>query len=124
VAAGFVLEFGKGIDHVIILSGRKNKKNKAIPPKLPYVIFLVTPEINILNIKVVTFTKKRLFLKEDLQKTVQYLEEDKYLVLKSTIDLFFVKSILTTNKPALDTVKKEIVLNNISKVFILRLLLV
>jgi hypothetical protein len=75
--------------------------------------------MDIPNIEVVTLSRKRLSLKEDLQEAVRFLEEDGCLVLKGATDLSPVESILATNKPSLDDVKKEILLNDVSRVFIL-----
>jgi hypothetical protein len=97
------------------------------PPKLPHVISRDLPrniEMDIPNLEVVTLSSKRLSLKEDLQEAVRFLEEDRCLVLKGVTDLSFVESILLTNKLSIDAVKKDIVLNNVSKAFISRFLLV
>lgn len=80
--------------------------------------------MDIPNIKMITLSGKRLSLKEDLQEAVQFLEENRYLILKDITDLFSVKSILLMNKLPIDTIKKDIILNNISKAFISRFSLV
>lgn len=76
--------------------------------------------MDIPNLEVVTLSGKRLSLKEDLQEAVRFLEEDGCLVLKGATDLSPVESILSTNKPSVDAVKKDIVLNDVSKAFISR----
>jgi len=100
---------------------------KKTPPKLPHVTSRRLPrntEMDIPNIEVVTLSGKRLSLKEDLQEAVRFLEEDGCLVLKGATDLSPVESILSTNKPSVDAVKKDIVLNDVSKAFISRFSLV
>ena len=76
--------------------------------------------MDVLNIEVVTLGGKRLFLKENLQEVVRFLEEDGCLVLKAATDLSPVESILSTTKPSMDAVKKDIVLNEVSRAFALR----
>ncbi|KAN0073553.1 hypothetical protein V8E54_008773 [Elaphomyces granulatus] len=71
--------------------------------------------MDIPNLEVVTLSGKRLSLKEDLQEAVRFLEEDGCLVLKGATDLSPVESILSTNKPSVDAVKKDIVLNDVVK---------
>jgi hypothetical protein len=80
--------------------------------------------MDIPNLEVVILSRKRLSLKEDLQEAVRLLEEDRCLVLKGATDLSPVESILSTNKPSVDAVKKDIILNDISKAFISRYSLV
>ena len=74
--------------------------------------------MDIPNLEVVTLSGKRLSLKEDLQEAVRFLEEDRCLVLKGATDLFPLELILLTDQGSLDSVRKNIVLNNVSKVSI------
>jgi hypothetical protein len=109
-------KFGEGNAHVAFLAVERNQT----PPTLPHVIFrvfLATPEMDIPNIEVITLGGKRLSLKEDLREAVRFLEEDGCLVLKGATDLSPVESILATDKPSLDAVKREVALNDASKVF-------
>jgi hypothetical protein len=62
-------------------------------------------------------------LEKDLQRVVQRLEGDGCLVLKGATDLSPVESMLSTDRGPFDSVSKDIVLNNVSKVLISRYLL-
>ena len=74
--------------------------------------------MDIPNLEVVTLSGKRLSLREDLQEAVRFLEEDGCLVLKGATDLSPLESILSTNQGSLESVRKNIVLNDVSKVSI------
>ena len=71
--------------------------------------------MDIPNLDVITLRGKRLSLKEDLQEALRFLEEDGCLVLKGATDLSPVESLLSANKPSMDAVKKDIVLNDVTK---------
>merc|ERR1712093_466872 len=72
-------------------------------------------EMDIPNLEVVTLSGKRLSLREDLQEAVRFLEEDGCLVLKGATDLSPLESILSTNQGSLESVRKNIVLNDAVK---------
>jgi hypothetical protein len=80
--------------------------------------------MDIPTLEVVTLDGKKLSLKEDLQEVVRRLEEDGCLVLKGATDLSPVESILSANQPSVDAVRKDILLNDVSKTFISIFLLV
>lgn len=71
--------------------------------------------MDIPNLEVVTLSGKRLSLREDLQEAVRFLEEDGCLVLKGATDLSPLESILSTNQGSLESVRKNIVLNDAVK---------
>jgi hypothetical protein len=71
----------------------------------PLEVFVAT-RMDVLDLEVVTFGGKRLSL-EGLQEAVRFLE-DGGLEPKVATDLFPIDSILVTNGPSTDTIKKDI----------------